>query len=661
MKWRSGLSLPMMAVATAASAETDAGMTMGLLAQARERVSELASNLALAPGEFIALTQSVTAMLASGTGVRAVTYMLILLIIGIGTEWLYWTYAYAPLQVINSLPVRNRRHAFMLGMRRLALLGSGLLLFTLTVLGASAAFQWPPGVLEVLIAATFAIVLLRLVWLLLRIVLAPDRRELRLVDVRDRHVPWISSIALLLTLLLAVAQFIPDVLGPGAAHAARALQFACGMLASIILLIAAVFAFRTRRRAPGERSGRRLPEFPRALRFVALIVLVLGLWLLVGKSQAQVVAILGLVAALESGLHGIVFFFWKEDIASDEIRTAQLLSHGQVGEDSVDPKLAPSVVLAAARLVVVLIGLAACALVLGLPVMDLPMSGHPLVRFGIRLLGVAALALSTNVVWLIIKSAIDHRLRVIGPNDPHGSPGPNARLRTLLPLTRIAAAIFLASMFILSALWALGIEITPLLAGAGVLGIALGFGAQALVRDIIAGIFLLVEDVFRVGEYIESGSSTKGTVERITLRTVALRHHNGPLHFVPFGSLGVVRNNSRDWVIEKFNLPLPLTADSEKVRKMLKKIGQEMLDDPELVGLIHMPLKGKLYRVDPGLKIFRCSFQTAPGNQFDVRAAAYRRIEAAMKDMGLSFADGRQMIMVPDGAMRLPGIEPAGA
>ena len=77
-------------------------------------------------------------------------------------------------------------------------------------------------------------------------------------------------------------------------------------------------------------------------------------------------------------------------------------------------------------------------------------------------------------------------------------------------------------------------------------GLALGFGAQALVRDVIAGIFFLAEDTFRIGEYIESDTAIKGTVERITLRTVALRHHNGPLHFVPYGELGTVRNTSRD-------------------------------------------------------------------------------------------------------------------
>ena len=163
----------------------------------------------------------------------------------------------------------------------------------------------------------------------------------------------------------------------------------------------------------------------------------------------------------------------------------------------------------------------------------------------------------------------------------------------------------------------------------------------------ISGVFFLIEDVFRIGEYIESGTSTKGTVEHISFRTVALRHHNGPLTFVPYGLLGTVRNDSRDWVIDKFNIPLPLSVDSEKIRKMIKGIGEDLALDPELGPLIREPLKGKLYRVDPGIKIFRCKFMTAPGCQFDVRTAALKGIEAALVEAGISLAGaGPQTILI---------------
>jgi len=176
-------------------------------------------------------------------------------------------------------------------------------------------------------------------------------------------------------------------------------------------------------------------------------------------------------------------------------------------------------------------------------------------------------------------------------------------------------------VLIWGALSALGLNIAPLLASAGVVGIAVGFGAQTLVKDLFSGACFLIEDVFRIGDYVESGSA-KGTVEKITFRTVALRHQNGPLHFVPYGLLGSVRNNSRDWVIDKFEIPLPTNVSSERIRKMVKRIGEEMLRDAELAKVIMMPLKAKLYRIQPGAKIFRCKVQTPPGSQFEIRTEA---------------------------------------
>jgi small-conductance mechanosensitive channel len=148
--------------------------------------------------------------------------------------------------------------------------------------------------------------------------------------------------------------------------------------------------------------------------------------------------------------------------------------------------------------------------------------------------------------------------------------GPESRARTVQPLLRAVGKLVIGAIALMSALSSLGLNIAPLLASAGVVGIAVGFGAQTLVRDLFSGASYLIEDVFRIGDYIESGNA-KGVVERIMFRALALRHQNGPLHFVPYGSLGSVRNNSRDWVIDKFEIPLPVTVGSERIRK----IGQE--------------------------------------------------------------------------------------
>ena len=133
--------------------------------------------------------------------------------------------------------------------------------------------------------------------------------------------------------------------------------------------------------------------------------------------------------------------------------------------------------------------------------------------------------------------------------------------------------VVLTVMAALMALSALGVQVGPLIAGAGVVGVAIGFGSQTLVKDVISGVFFLLDDAFRVGEYIESGS-IRGTVEGFSLRSIKLRHHRGYLHTVPFGSLDKITNYSRDWVIDKVTLgpdlrhrPRPGEADHQADRQ----------------------------------------------------------------------------------------------
>ena len=622
-----------------------AGVAMTLLEAAKSRVAALGADLAQAPAELHATLAAASGALYTGAGVRTATYLMILLIVGAGVEWLYWTYAHGPLRALESTPVSSPRHALRLALRRLALLGTGLLLFTFATLAASAAFVWPRGMHEAVVALTLFVLVVRLAWIGVSILLAPGRAAWRLVPVAQGKAGWLAATLMGAAVALALARFAPDLAEQAAPHGAAMLRLAFATLATALLLVAA-FAF-IEAPVPSGLAGakRRLPKFPASIVAAAIVLAVFALWLLRSGTAATVACIVGGVILAQMALRDIVFFFWQDLIEAEAAEAAD-----PPAIDTSDPALLPSIVLSMARFLVVLAGLAACALQLNAPLAGMAASGNPLVRLGLDLLGVAALALFTHLVWIVIRTTIDHRLKRIGPYDPHGEANPNARLLTLLPLLRTSAAVLLAVTLALSSLWALRIEITPLLAGAGVVGLAVGFGAQALVRDVIAGIFFLAEDVFRVGEYIESGSTTKGTVERITLRTVALRHHNGPLYFVPYGSLGSVRNNSRDWVIEKFNIPLPITVDSEQIRKMIKKIGIEMLIDPEVGHMMRMPLKSKLARVDPGVKVFRCKFQTAPGNQFDVRAQAFKRIEAALRAEGINFADGATVVMQPAGA-----------
>jgi small-conductance mechanosensitive channel len=623
-----------------------AGVAMKIVAEGKARIELLATSLLQAPDEMRSVMASMSQALMSGSGVRAFTYALILLLVGGGIEWLYWTYSFSPYGALQSMPVSSPRQALRIALRRFMFLGAGLLLFTVAAIGTAALFTWPPGVQELVIAATLLLLVLRLAWVGVSIVLAPGHPQWRLVPVEPRKARWLAAAAMAVIFLLALGGFVPELLErlAKANHAAAALRLAVATLTGL-LLVAVAYAFLGRTPwTPGAGSRWAPPRISRAFVATLAVIAVFAIWLLNSTSTALIAAIVAIVIALQMGLREMVYFFWQDEIDA----RAKAAAESPLA-DAKDPGLLPSIVLSAARFVVVLLGLGACAVALDTPVSQLATSEKPLVLFGLRLLGVAALVLLTNVIWIAIKTSIDYRLRQVKSPGEHDEPGPGARLLTLLPLLRVTAGVVLAVLLIMSALWTLGIEITPLLAGAGVIGLAIGFGAQALVRDIIAGIFYLADDAFRVGEYVESGSNIKGTVERITLRSVALRHHNGPLHFVPYGVLGAVRNASRDWVVDKFNFPLPIEADSEKIRKMLKKIGEEMKEDPAIGPHMLEPLKGKLYRIDPGVKIFRCKFRSPPGKQFDIRASALKRIEAALKKSGISFADGRQTVLMSAG------------
>ena len=256
------------------------------------------------------------------------------------------------------------------------------------------------------------------------------------------------------------------------------------------------------------------------------------------------------------------------------------------------------------------------------------------------LISVVVIALAADFLWTVIRALIDSKLKQAQPRG--GSEidaGHAARLQTLLPIVSnmlLATIVIVAVMMILSAL---GVQIGPLVASAGVVGVAIGFGAQTLVKDIISGIFYLVDDAFRIGEYIQSGNY-KGTVESFSLRSVKLRHQRGALYTVPFGVLGAVQNQSRDWVVDKILLNVPYGTDLDKVRKLIKKIGEELAEDPEFAPDIIAPLKmqGVSQFGDYAIQI-QTKMMTKPGDvQFMARRRALLRIKQAFEANNIGFA-----------------------
>ncbi len=237
---------------------------------------------------------------------------------------------------------------------------------------------------------------------------------------------------------------------------------------------------------------------------------------------------------------------------------------------------------------------------------------------------------------------------------------PASRLTTALPLVRVLSGVAILFLVAFLGMSQLGVDVTTLLASAGVFGLALSFGSQALVRDIVSGVFFMSDDAFRVGEYIDTGR-LKGTVERVTLRSVRLRHQNGQIHTIPFGQLNSISNFSRDWQTVKFNLRLARESDLEKARKTIKRVGQEMLQDPELGKEFLLPLKlqGMAEIADSAL-VVRLKFTVKPTNPSIIQREALKRIHGAFARDGIEFAAG-VITVQPAGTLALPAATAAAA
>jgi len=264
------------------------------------------------------------------------------------------------------------------------------------------------------------------------------------------------------------------------------------------------------------------------------------------------------------------------------------------------------------------------------------------------LFGICIVLLLSYLIWELAKTAIDRRLAAEGEQGPDV---PASRMKTLLPLLRMLILITIVVMATMSFLAALGVDILPLLAGASVVGVAIGFGSQTLVRDIVSGAFFLMDDAFRLGEYIEVGQD-KGTIEKINVRTVFLRHHRGALNILPYGEIKRLRNTSRDWIIHVMEFRLTYDTNIQQVKKIMKKIGEEMAADPDYATDMLQPLKsqGVLATEDSAI-VVRAKFTAKPGgNSFVIRRVAYDKIIKAFRDAGIKFAHKEVTVNVPQGA-----------
>lgn len=280
-----------------------------------------------------------------------------------------------------------------------------------------------------------------------------------------------------------------------------------------------------------------------------------------------------------------------------------------------------------------------------------------------RVIDIGVTLLIAYIAYHALRIWIDQRILEEGgdmeplePGEGEGGGAGASRLATVLPLFRNFILTVVAISALVYVALEMGVNVAPLFAGAGIVGLALGFGAQTLVRDVLSGAFFLIDDAFRKGEYIDIGS-VKGTVEKISVRSFQLRHHLGYLHTVPFGEIQHLTNYSRDWVIMKLPLRLTYDTDVDHVRKLVKNLGQELLKDPVHGEKFVQPLKSQgVIQMEDSAMIIRVKFMTRPGEQWVLRKLVYARIRELFQREGVKFAHREVTVRVADTAPQSPAL-----
>ena len=491
-----------------------------------------------------------------------------------------------------------------------------------------------------------------------RFILAPNQNALRLVNINDYWAKYLHRNLIGLFLLIGFTLFILDFnamngVMPGESRLGFWLNTAIHIYVGVIAWTARDGLTEMMRGSDPDRTEFD-EEVARYYPYFAIAVSV-GTWFLVELLAAQRSP--RVFSLLAEGAHFVTMFWLLIAPALDTLirgLTRHLLPP-MIGDGPIAERAYRSTKRSYIRIGRVLAGIFVILMIANAWNLNLQEiaggdseSGSKLVQFFI----IAAVGYILNEIvslWINRRLAKEQTAAEQSPDEEAGEGGGagGSRLATVLPLLRVTAQVAIAVIFALLALGALGLDITPLLAGAGILGLAIGFGAQKLVSDIVGGIFFLIDDAFRVGEYVDVGGTT-GTVEKISIRSMQLRHHRGPVHTIPYGEIQKLTNYSRDWVIMKLKFTVPFDTDPNKVKKIFKKIGAEMMEDPLHKDGFLQPFKSQgVFDFDDVGMIIRGKFMAKPGKQFTIRKEIYNRVKAAFKENEIDFARREVRVAIP--------------
>ena len=261
---------------------------------------------------------------------------------------------------------------------------------------------------------------------------------------------------------------------------------------------------------------------------------------------------------------------------------------------------------------------------------------------------IGLILLVTWLLWVVMDTAIQEALKP--PTNNRSSRQPSTRVKTILPLLRNAMKIVLVVICTITTMANLGINVAPLLAGAGVVGLAIGFGSQQLVQDVITGLFIIIEDTISIGDWVVLDSGHAGTVESLTIRTLRLRDGKGFVHSVPFGQIKAVTNQSRQFAYAFFSFQFTYDSDVDSATSLIREAGQAITDDFLLASKLQGPLEVfGLDRMDMNGIVITAQFRTSSGGQYAVSRAFNDKLKRLVdKSTDVRFAQTYpQLVMSP--------------
>src|SRR5215470_5163684 len=632
-KVRDWLEKESKAEAASEQAATEESVSQALdshLGAIREHLVALAGTVPDLPNQYERGHDLVTADLGEHGRTKALLLLAVFVGLGTGVEWLFRKATQRARGHLDALPTDTVRERLHIAALRFAFAVGLVVAFALGSIGPFLAFDWPPLLRKGLFGLLAAFLVVRIANVVGRFLLAPYHERFRIIPMdasaarfwRRRFVWFVGWFA-----------FGWVIVGFGVhlgytLEARQLVAYALG-LALVAIALDAVWRRPAALHEGGEATSPVTHRFGRGTANAALTVGIVLLW------------VFWVIHAMAS--FWLVLVAMTLPLAISVTRRAVdnlLRPPGSPQAADGPPSVLAVCIERGIRAVLIIGAVAVLAWGWGIDLANYHDQETWVGRIADGVLSAVVIVLIADFLWQAMKTAIDRKLaEAADAGQPNTDDARRrASLRTLLPICRNILFVVVVAVGAMMALSALGVQIGPLVAGAGIIGIAIGFGAQTFARDVIAGMFYLMDDAFRIGEYIQAGRY-KGTVESFSIRSVRLRHHRGPVFTVPFNLLGAVENMSRDWVIDKIAIGVTYDSDLNLAKKLIKQVGLDLAKDPELGPLILEPLKmqGVDELGDYSVTI-RAKMMTLPGEQFVIRRQAYAMIKKAFDENGIKFA-----------------------